>query len=435
MTCVHMAVIVGQRYFARAVALRRILALALVTSLAETASMQYGPAAAQGIESRWVTLTTQDAPPPSNDLERPNLKLRYRRTADGSIIGAYVHGYRLPPSMELPEIDSAYLKRLIDMAPDVEELRLQGVVALAGMLEPLQGATKLRTLYLNHCQSLSLKDLTSIPHSVEQLRIDGRLDVNGATRMDHLSRLKILHLCSLDLTDESYRMLLTLPAIEELGCTNCAGFSDQTVKLLDGNVNLRRLHLVDVAITDDAMNSLARHRQLEYLWLPGTITVRGLRQLVRCDSLQTLGLQGPNIDNDTVAVLRALPGLTHLHLLVTAIDDAGLAKLGRMPHLRVLEIFGCESVTGSGLAAFAAVSRVQDLSLGATPIGDEAFQSLQGMASLETVNVSITNVSSKAIDAFRLARPSVKVFGTDDLRKAAEDFHLRKPWPSWPERE
>ena len=349
------------------------------------------------------------------------MQIQYRYAKNSQVIGVSLQSKCRYHLSGFPKIGGDDTNHIVDSSPKLEDLTFHRITATKGFLQPLSRARELKALRLDCCKSLVASDLKHVPKTVERLHIEGYLESADTIPIDHLTHLKSLHLCDLELNDHSYRVLQKLSSLEVFACAQCSGFSDKSVQHLEKAEGLHAVHLVDVAITDDALASLVKHPNLEYLWLPSTISAKGLRHLATCDNLRTLGIQGTMIDNEAIAVLRSIQKLEDLHLLVTKIDDSGLVAIGRMDALEQLEVFGCRMITSNGLSQFAGVSRVKRLSLRASSVDDKGFLSLGSLRTLKAIDVAMTKVSEEAIKAFRHKRPTVEVFGNQDMMKMLED--------------
>lgn len=136
-------------------------------------------------------------------------------------------------------------------------------------------------------------------------------------------------------------------ALESLDVTLCPLGDLAPVAQMKG---LRRLWAGDTFVADLA--PLAALTALEDLDLHGTAIrdeavahLRGLRALRR------LELQGTNLSDEAVATLATLGNLESLNLYRTRITNAGLERLSRLPKLREIDV-RYTRVTGTGYEAF-----------------------------------------------------------------------------------
>ena len=184
--------------------------------------------------------------------------------------------------------------------------------------------------------------------------------LDAVTRLDHLSRLQT-HLVPID--DAAFARLAAMP-------------------------RLARVSLVDVALTDEALNAVASSPALESLTLesrPGAITARGIERiarqarikdlalfnvdlpdpvalapLARLTRLETLRLWGSPQDDACLAYLKGLTGMKTIDLRQTRLTDSGLESLTGMRGLEALLVDGSK-LTNAGMAKLARLAALKQL--------------------------------------------------------------------------
>ena len=134
--------------------------------------------------------------------------------------------------------------------------------------------------------------------------------------------------------------------------------TDAGIRRLQHLTKLRRLHLDGVGITDEGLAWLTSFKELESLSLLDTrIDGTGLDRLQPLDRLRCVGIEGPLV---TVEGLGHLTSLTKLGLWKTRLTDRGLEFLKGLPDLEEL-ILDDETVTYQGLAVLQALPRLKNL--------------------------------------------------------------------------
>jgi hypothetical protein len=107
--------------------------------------------------------------------------------------------------------------------------------------------------------------------------------------------------------------------------------------------------------------------------------------------------------------LGCLKKLELLDLSYTKIGDPTLHALSSMSTLRDLTVTGT-AVTDRGLAYLKGMKSLESLEARVTEIGDPGLEALRTLPKLRQVCVDSTNITDAACEAFRKARPGVKVW-------------------------
>lgn len=191
-------------------------------------------------------------------------------------------------------------------------------------------------------RKLTLDDLKTL----KELHIGGHIVKDGKNTPAHI-----------EFPADDYRHLTALPALEKLGFME-NGIGDTGLAHVGKIATLTHLTFGDHALTDAGLKHLANLKKLTYLNLcfpdtkhGGNISDKGMEELARVTSLETLDLRATQISDAGLAKLKALPNLKELLLNNTAITDAGLVQLQAIPSLRIVHVFNCKAVTPKGIAA------------------------------------------------------------------------------------
>jgi Leucine Rich repeat len=124
--------------------------------------------------------------------------------------------------------------------------------------------------------------------------------------------LKVLHVHSQWVTDNSVECLAELSGLEEL-------------------------HFYNAALTDQSAKHLRRLSRLKLLFLSGDrMTDQAFPDLAALPNLERLGLSSPKFTNDGVAALAPLSKLQQLDITSTSITDVGLKELGHNSKARII---------------------------------------------------------------------------------------------------
>jgi Leucine-rich repeat (LRR) protein len=184
-------------------------------------------------------------------------------------------------------------------------------------------------------------------------------------------RLEMLGLFGARITDEGFRSLGALPQLTALAIEN-THVGDAGLDALDGMPALSAVRLGGKQFTDAGIARLARHKNLTSVYLIDTsISDEGLKHLQALRTLElslegnnvrgpglafvapllngALVLNGPLIDDASLAYLKEAKNLQALNVEGTAITDAGLAHLHGLPKLTGICLEGTQ-VTKEGIA-------------------------------------------------------------------------------------
>jgi hypothetical protein len=121
-----------------------------------------------------------------------------------------------------------------------------------------------------------------------------------------------------------------------------------------------------------------------------------------------ISLTGPQITDDVLASLAAMPGrryVTQITLSRSLITDAGVVHLKRFPKLAVIDLSKCP-VTDKGVKELRVIPRLRGLSLDGCPnVTDDGVAWLAERRELRMVNVMNTQVTLAKIQELTKALP------------------------------
>jgi Leucine-rich repeat (LRR) protein len=161
---------------------------------------------------------------------------------------------------------------------------------------------------------------------------------------------------------------------------------------------LRELRAADTEITAATVQAIAARRDLEEVDLAGNpVDDASAAALLGAPELRILRLDGTPIGN---AALAAAPGprLTELYVSHTAVDDAGLAVLDRLPHLVALGA-GRLPIGDAALARIARLDELHTLVLSKVPAAPDALARLGALHRLERLYLDQTHADDRVLAA------------------------------------
>ena len=129
------------------------------------------------------------------------------------------------------------------------------------------------------------------------------------------------------------------------------------------NDSLWLLDARDLPVHDADLGPLVRFRRLEVLALDGTeITDRGLEVLRQLPLLRTVSLTGCGVTDEAARILGSIRTLQDLELDETGVTDSGLAAFDGHPELMILDLRRTP-VKGEGLHYLANLPKLRELRL------------------------------------------------------------------------
>jgi Leucine-rich repeat (LRR) protein len=231
---------------------------------------------------------------------------------------------------------------------------------------------------LKHLDLDSLEGITStgLAHvgqmsQLESLNLFGVIMEFQTKHLSKLTRLKKLDLPVTQVTDRDLIPLAELKNLEELnlahanisgeGLVNLAGLTkltklnlsitgvnDAGLRHLARLTELRELDLQRTEVSNAGLVHLAAMRQLEYLWLNRThVRSPGMKHLAGMKKLSLLGLEVlEDFTGEGMEHLAGCAELTWVDLRWTAVTDAGLAQIKKLPQVTSLLLpeYGIPSV-------------------------------------------------------------------------------------------
>lgn len=172
--------------------------------------------------------------------------------------------------------------------------------------------------------------------------------------------------------------------------------SDAELTWLAGAPHLVELGLSGARLHDALALRLVALPELRELRLADTaITAASVRAVAARAELEEVDLAGAPVDDASAAALLAAPAMRILRLDATPITDAALA--GPAGEALVELYLSHTAVTDAGLAVLDRLPRLAALGLGHTAIGDAALPRIAALAALRTLVLTRTAASPEAL--------------------------------------
>ena len=146
-------------------------------------------------------------------------------------------------------------------------------------------------------------------------------------RLSKLRELEILDLSGAGVSDDDFKLIARCETLKKLwvgqdgGKVTAAGIAE-----LSGLPNLASLGLDNLALSDEAMDSIAGHTTLKRLYMDGTqVTDDGVSKLTGLQGLMGIGLQGTSITDAAIDALLAMKELEEVRIGNTGVTNAGVS--------------------------------------------------------------------------------------------------------------
>ena len=162
-------------------------------------------------------------------------------------------------------------------------------------------------------------------------------------------------------------------------------------------LQLTALILHGTAVNDEGLAGVAQLKGLTDLDLSGTqVTDAGLEQLAPLKKLEELELADTEINGVGLAHLRDCKNLRMLDVEATKFNDHGLAQLKELDQLERLNLSATE-IFGTGFVHLRDLEKLSELDLSQTKVNDAAMKSiaqLQGLSKLYLIDTEISDAAT-----------------------------------------
>ncbi|MDA1054882.1 MAG: SMP-30/gluconolactonase/LRE family protein [Planctomycetota bacterium] len=138
------------------------------------------------------------------------------------------------------------------------------------------------------------------------------------------------------------------------------------------------------------------HKEPEPKKLSDRVTDDWLKQLAGQDQLRRLELSGTAVTSAGLTHLQELTNLERLNLCLTACDDRGFEHLAGMTRMKRLTI--CSSnITGTGFAHLAGMKQLESINLHSSPASDAGLEAIGKLTSLKRLEIVHTHVTDAGL--------------------------------------
>jgi len=247
------------------------------------------------------------------------------------------------------------------------------------------------------------------------VKLHVRVGPSQFSALRHLNPADIhtLDVSAVHIEDQSVPYIARLTGLRALNADN-AEISANGLQGLCALSELRELTLAGADKFDaGAVAGFPSFKKLERLVLRGTnVTDESLRYIGKLSHLRVLDLTRSNVGDAGLAHLTQLDKLAELALAQARVEGPGLVHLASLDALERLDLIG-NPINGAGLAALGQCKRLAFLQLDGANITDDALMLLAKAPSLKQVQLINTRVSPQGIETFKKASPHCAVLATN----------------------
>lgn len=226
--------------------------------------------------------------------------------------------------------------------------------------------------------------------------------------------------------------LAALPKLHEVVFGGNAASDVGVEELAKAVPGLRRLWLFRSPVTDAAFVHVAKFAELEALHIAGTaVTPEAMAHVARLRKLRTLELDETAIGDEGLVAIKGLPALRELSFQgMRGVGANGIAALAAMRRLEILNLGFAEIETTEPFAAsrslrelhlfrttlddaraagLGKVKTLRVLSLSYTAITDAAMAGLAGLPQLQALHLTSTRITDAGVKALAPAKTLVEL--------------------------
>ena len=244
--------------------------------------------------------------------------------------------------------------------PAGKEAQLRVTAAQSASISALGrlGANALQSLWMNECR-LSDADLAHIRHltGLFELSIDNNpIGPGGYAHLARLTSLRRVSIIGTTLGEAGRQFIGQQPFLDHIDADR-ADLGDAWLIGLPPLEKLTFLSLDDtVGITDKGIEHIARHRNLEQLFLSYTgLTDAGMKHVQSLKSLRRAWFEGTKITDASMAGFRLMPNIQEIGIAFTEVSTDGLMELADIRNLTKVGVKGCNNITAEGIRRFKAL--------------------------------------------------------------------------------
>jgi hypothetical protein len=197
-----------------------------------------------------------------------------------------------------------------------------------------------------------------------------------------------------DLNEERWGEILSAPGLRKLVIWG-GSVTTQDMARLSGLKSLTKLVLGEMKIDDGIFAYLRPLENLECLILAYTDVCRGFDALAGPPLREVLLEGSPRVGDEAMAELATWPKLRHVEAHITAVTDAGVASIAKLP-LEVLWLG--PRITDRALETIAGVPTLRHLDLCAHGVTDAGVRRLAGLPNLQILWLSNTSITDASVE-------------------------------------
>lgn len=311
-------------------------------------------------------------------------------------------------------IQCAYDPKRIKQFTDKEEIELLNLIPLTdGFFKNLVEECKTSTIV----KSINLNSSHVYDENVETL--------------SQLQNLEKLDLSNCFMTDKAFEHIAKMSQLRSLSVAGCKNISLQGLEYLINMPNLKNLDLSNFShLSGHALLIFSCRLNIESLDL-SFISLSKAPLNEKLSQLRQLKLQNCHpISDEVMAFIARHPNLEHLYLNGSTITEEGLKHIAELTSLKILNLSGCKTLNAKGLKILSSLTELVSLSLrNCMAIDDQEFCHLN-FQQLEMLDLRGTSVSFEVLKNLLPDLPKLKLLNVIGTKLTLEQIlELQNSFP------
>ncbi len=270
----------------------------------------------------------------------------------------------------------------------------------------------------------SLTNLKVLNADIPAVRFFPVIHDQGIANLQPLVNLQRLRISNTEIKDKSMTYLESMGDLREFELI-WTSVTNRGIAVLKKFPHLRKLTVSSPSIDNQGLKVLADLSELEELTLSGNMTGEVLKNL-HAPQMREIELIGPSFGDEAVRNLQKMPKLEAVRLTNASVTDHGIAGLNKLKQLRTLELTSCDA-TGPGLKALRDLKQLRTLRITGSnanrppkkpQLDPHTLDCLKQFPNLEVLNFSFAYTGNDSLEPLKHATKLKKLWlnrdGIDD---------------------
>jgi Leucine-rich repeat (LRR) protein len=276
---------------------------------------------------------------------------------------------------------------------NIERLDLQRTGLTDAALKEFATMPELKIIELRDCHitDAGLEYLRGM--KLEELNLySTKITNRGIDRLTEMTTLKLLDVADTKVTQAGCAKLIKAnPSLKLCGA--------QEKEIREVPDDPKDVAAIEAALGPDIMDKDNVTGNVHILELSSLRQERGvwMKHLKGLHSVNSVTLTAYEADDDDLALLAGMRSIERLTASDNKFSDAALKHVGSLTGLRYLDLSGCPNITSVGMKHLAELSKLEDLNLAGTAVGDEGLKYFANLKSLRGLDLRGTAVGDDGL--------------------------------------